>query len=152
MGFHARCKAGCLSVAMATATSWYRPFCSLHHLVEVPSSAVRVTLGSAEPLLSWRESSCILSVGGAFTDDGSARFETKSSRSFHQRLFNPADLMHPGIFLSAFYVLPSQILRLPLPPFPSIPGPPTPEDVPIRPAGRRIVVPPGGRSNITSLS
>ncbi|TKS83077.1 Dihydropyrimidinase-related protein 3 [Collichthys lucidus] len=34
----------------------------------------------------------------------------------------------------------------------SLAGPPTPDDVPIRPAGRRIVVPPGGRSNITSLS
>ncbi|KAM6969771.1 dihydropyrimidinase-related protein 3 isoform 1-T1 [Aplochiton taeniatus] len=34
----------------------------------------------------------------------------------------------------------------------SLAGPPTPDDLPIRPAGRRIVVPPGGRSNITSLS
>nr|XP_023823850.1 dihydropyrimidinase-related protein 3 [Salvelinus alpinus] len=34
----------------------------------------------------------------------------------------------------------------------SLAGPPTTEDVPIRPAGRRIVIPPGGRSNITSLS
>ncbi|XP_028976800.1 dihydropyrimidinase-related protein 3 isoform X2 [Esox lucius] len=34
----------------------------------------------------------------------------------------------------------------------SLAGPPTTEDLPIRPAGRRIVVPPGGRSNITSLS
>ncbi|XP_066573110.1 dihydropyrimidinase-related protein 3 isoform X2 [Amia ocellicauda] len=33
----------------------------------------------------------------------------------------------------------------------SLAGIPT-EEVPIRPAGRRIVVPPGGRSNITSLS
>ncbi|XP_048851371.1 dihydropyrimidinase-related protein 3 isoform X1 [Brienomyrus brachyistius] len=31
-------------------------------------------------------------------------------------------------------------------------GAPTTEETPIRPAGRRIVVPPGGRSNITSLS
>lgn len=35
---------------------------------------------------------------------------------------------------------------------PALCGPPTPDDIPIRPAGRRIVVPPGGRSNITSLS
>ncbi|XP_029482937.2 dihydropyrimidinase-related protein 3-like isoform X2 [Oncorhynchus nerka] len=34
----------------------------------------------------------------------------------------------------------------------SLAGPPATEDLPIRPAGRRIVVPPGGRSNITSLS
>uniref|UniRef100_A0A8D0ATI8 Dihydropyrimidinase like 3 n=1 Tax=Sander lucioperca TaxID=283035 RepID=A0A8D0ATI8_SANLU len=34
----------------------------------------------------------------------------------------------------------------------SLAGPPTPDDIPIRPAGRRIVVPPGGRSNITTLS
>ncbi|KAM3869643.1 LOW QUALITY PROTEIN: dihydropyrimidinase-related protein 3 [Diretmus argenteus] len=35
---------------------------------------------------------------------------------------------------------------------PALRGPVTPDDIPIRPAGRRIVVPPGGRSNITSLS
>ncbi|XP_036379534.1 dihydropyrimidinase-related protein 3 isoform X4 [Megalops cyprinoides] len=34
----------------------------------------------------------------------------------------------------------------------SLAGAPTTEETPIRPAGRRIVVPPGGRSNITSLS
>ncbi|XP_019728771.1 dihydropyrimidinase-related protein 3 [Hippocampus comes] len=34
----------------------------------------------------------------------------------------------------------------------SLAGPPTPDDAPIRPAGRRVMVPPGGRSNITSLS
>lgn len=35
---------------------------------------------------------------------------------------------------------------------PALCGPAAPDDIPIRPAGRRIVVPPGGRSNITSLS
>ncbi|KPP65533.1 dihydropyrimidinase-related protein 3-like [Scleropages formosus] len=34
----------------------------------------------------------------------------------------------------------------------SLAGAPSTEETPIRPAGRRIVVPPGGRSNITSLS
>ncbi|CAL8238254.1 unnamed protein product [Merluccius merluccius] len=35
---------------------------------------------------------------------------------------------------------------------PALRGPTTPDDIPIRPAGRRVMVPPGGRSNITSLS
>lgn len=45
--FHARCKAVCLSVAMATATFWFQLFITLHPSLEAPppsSSAARVTL------------------------------------------------------------------------------------------------------------
>lgn len=45
--FHAWCKVGCLSVAMATATFWFQLFITLHPSLEHPPSplpAARVTL------------------------------------------------------------------------------------------------------------